>query len=75
MVEDSESCFIIRENKDRMRPYGQWQFRIEDDSGNAVSSLVIRLDETVSFCCITLTSQVEFGNHTVYLRVCRRHAR
>lgn len=60
----------LEENKDRNAAYGQWQFRIEDDSGNAVPRVSLSPgDETEVFVTITLTSQVEFGNHTVYLRV------
>ncbi len=60
----------LEENTDRNAAYGQWQFRIEDDSGNAVPRVSLAPgDETEVFVTITLTSQVEFGNHTVYLRV------
>ncbi len=60
----------LEENKDRNAAYGQWQFRIEDDSGNAVPRVSLAPgDETEVFVTVTLTSQVEFGNHTVYLRV------
>jgi|TARA_B100001094_G_scaffold131923_1_gene127705 uncharacterized membrane protein len=60
----------LEENTDRNAAYGQWQFRIEDDSGNAIPRVSLAPgDETEVFVTITLTSQVEFGNHTVYLRV------
>jgi len=60
----------LEENKDRNAAYGQWQFRIEDDTGNSVPRVSLAPgDETEVFVTIVLTSQVEFGNHTVYLRV------
>ena len=58
------------ENTDRNGAYGQWQFRIEDSSGNAVPRVSLAPgDETEVFVTVTLTNQVEFGNHTVYLRI------
>ena len=69
MVEDTESRFPRREYRKKCR-YGQWQFRIEDDSGNAIPRVSLAPgDEIEVFVTVTLTSQVEFGNHTVYLRI------
>ena len=60
----------LDENTDRNGAYGQWQFRIEDSSGNAVPRVSLAPgDETEVFVAVTLTNQVEFGNHTVYLRI------
>tara|TARA_Y100001970_G_scaffold110172_1_gene137600 strand:- start:9730 stop:12594 length:2865 start_codon:yes stop_codon:yes gene_type:complete len=60
----------LDENTDRNAAYGQWQFRIEDSSGNAVPRVSLAPgDETEVFVTIILTNQVEFGNHTVYLRI------
>lgn len=60
----------LEENTERNAAYGQWQFRIEDDSGNAIPRVSLAPgDEIEVFVTVTLTSQVEFGNHTVYLRI------
>ena len=60
----------LEENTERNAAYGQWQFRIEDDSGNAVPRVSLAPGDQIEvFVTVTLTSQVEFGNHTVYLRI------
>ena len=60
----------LEENTERNAAYGQWQFRIEDDSGNAVPRVSLAPGDKIEvFVTVTLTSQVEFGNHTVYLRI------
>ena len=57
-------------NTDRNPVYGQWQFKITDSEGELVPRVSLGPgDFTEVFVDVTLTNQVEVGNHTVYLRV------
>ena len=60
----------LQENIERDPAYGQWQFMILDESGDAVPRVSLGPgDFTEVFVTVTLTSQVVAGNHTVYLRI------
>ena len=60
----------LEENTDRDPAYGQWQFMIMDEDGDAVPRVSLGPgDFTEIFVTVTLTSQVIAGNHTVYLRI------
>ena len=60
----------LQENLDNDPAYGQWQFTITDDSGDAVPRVSLGPgDFTEVFVYATLTSQVVAGNHTIYLRI------
>jgi len=60
----------LEENTDRDPAYGQWQFMILDEDGDAVPRVSLGPgDFTEVFVTVTLTSQVTAGNHTVYLRI------
>jgi len=60
----------LEENTDRDLAYGQWQFMIMDEDGDAVPRVSLGPgDFTEIFVTVTLTSQVIAGNHTVYLRI------
>ena len=60
----------LQENLDNDPAYGQWQFTITDDSGDAVPRVSLGPgDFTEVFVTATLTSQVVAGNHTIYLRI------
>ena len=60
----------LEENTDRDPAYGQWQFMILDEDGDAVPRVSLGPgDFTEVFVTVTLTSQVVAGNHTVYLRI------
>ena len=60
----------LKENTDRNSAYGQWEFRITNSDGEAVPRVSLGPgDFTEVFISVTLTNQVEVGNHTVYLRV------
>ena len=60
----------LEENTDRDPAYGQWQFLILDEDGDAVPRVSLGPgDFTEVFVTVTLTSQVIAGNHTVYLRI------
>ena len=60
----------LQENLDNDPAYGQWQFAITDDSGDAVPRVSLGPgDFTEVFVTATLTSQVVAGNHTIYLRI------
>ena len=60
----------LEENTDRDPAYGQWQFMILDEAGDAVPRVSLGPgDFTEVFVTVTLTSQVIAGNHTVYLRI------
>ncbi|MFL2493400.1 MAG: hypothetical protein ACJ0HH_01410 [Candidatus Thalassarchaeum sp.] len=60
----------LQENLDNDPAYGQWQFTITDDSGDAVPRVSLGPgDFTEIFVYATLTSQVVAGNHTIYLRI------
>ena len=50
--------------------YGQWQFTVKDKDGVSVPRVTLGPDDyTEVFVSITLTDQVEAGNHTIYLRI------
>ena len=60
----------LKENTDRNQAYGQWDYQITDIQGEAVPRVSLGPgDFTEVFISVTLTNQVEVGNHTVYLRV------
>nr|AIF20650.1 hypothetical protein [uncultured marine group II/III euryarchaeote KM3_91_B08] len=60
----------LEENTDRDPAYGQWQFMVLDEDGDAVPRVSLGPgDFTEIFVTVTLTSQVVAGNHTVYLRI------
>ena len=60
----------LQENLDISTIYGQWQFRIEDENQEAVPRVSLSPGGFVEvFVTATLTSQVEQGNHTIYLRI------
>ena len=60
----------LEENTDRDDAYGQWQFMILDEDGDAVPRVSLGPgDFTEVFVTVTLTSQVIAGNHTIYLRI------
>jgi hypothetical protein len=60
----------LKENTDRNSAYGQWEFRITNSDGEAVPRVSLGPgDFTEVFISVTLTNQVEVGNHTVYLRI------
>lgn len=57
-------------NTDRNMAYGQWEYRITDTDGEAVPRVSLGPgDFTEVFVSVTMTNQVEVGNHTVYLRI------
>jgi hypothetical protein len=60
----------LDENVDRDSAYGQWQFNIADENGESVPRVSLGPGDFIEvFVTVTLTSQVEQGNHTVYLRI------
>jgi hypothetical protein len=60
----------LDENIDRDSAYGQWQFNIADENGESVPRVSLGPGDFIEvFVTVTLTSQVEQGNHTVYLRI------
>jgi hypothetical protein len=60
----------MKENTDRNSAYGQWEFQITDADGESVPRVSLGPgDFTEVFVSVTLTNQVEVGNHTVYLRI------
>jgi hypothetical protein len=60
----------LRENTDRDPAYGQWEYRITNSEGEAVPRVSLGPgDFTEVFISVTLTNQVEVGNHTVFLRI------
>ena len=60
----------LQENLDVSPIYGQWQFRIEDDNNEAVPRVSLSPGGFVEvYVSVTLTTQVEQGNHTIYLRI------
>ncbi len=60
----------LKENTDRNPAYGQWEFQITDADDIAVPRVSLGPgDFTEVFVRVTLTNQVEVGNHTVYLRI------
>tara|TARA_B110000444_G_scaffold14330_2_gene12305 strand:+ start:19764 stop:22706 length:2943 start_codon:yes stop_codon:yes gene_type:complete len=60
----------LNKNLDLNPLYGQWQFTIKDKDGNSVPRVTLGPnDYTEVFVTVTLTNQVEVGNHTVYLRI------
>ena len=60
----------LQENLDVSPIYGQWQFRIEDENNEAVPRVSLSPGGFVEvYVSVTLTTQVEQGNHTIYLRI------
>lgn len=60
----------LNENTDRNSAYGQWEFRITNSDGEAVPRVSLGPgDFTEVYISVTLTNQVEVGNHTVFLRI------
>ena len=60
----------LKENTDRNSAYGQWDFRITNSDGESVPRVSLGPgDFTEVFISVTLTNQVEVGNHTVFLRI------
>ena len=60
----------LQENLDISPIYGQWQFRIEDENSEAVPRVSLSPGGFIEvFVTVTLTTQVEQGNHTIYLRI------
>ena len=60
----------LQENLDISPIYGQWQFRIEDENNEAVPRVSLSPGGFVEvYVSVTLTTQVEQGNHTIYLRI------
>ncbi len=60
----------LKENTDRNQAYGQWDFQITDSDGEAVPRVSLGPgDFTEVFVSVTMTNQVEVGNHTVFLRI------
>jgi hypothetical protein len=60
----------LQENLDLSPIYGQWQFRIEDDNNEAVPRVSLSPGGFIEvYVSVTLTTQVEQGNHTIYLRI------
>jgi hypothetical protein len=60
----------LKENTDNNMAYGQWEYRITDSDGEAVPRVSLGPgDFTEVFISVTMTNQVEVGNHTVFLRI------
>jgi len=60
----------LKENTDRNSAYGQWEFRITNSDGESVPRVSLGPgDFTEVYISVTLTNQVEVGNHTVFLRI------
>ena len=60
----------LNENTDRNSAYGQWEFRITNSDGEATPRVSLGPgDFTEVYISVTLTNQVEVGNHTVFLRI------
>jgi hypothetical protein len=60
----------LNENIDRNSAYGQWDFRITNSDGEATPRVSLGPgDFTEVYISVTLTNQVEVGNHTVFLRI------
>ena len=60
----------LQENLDVSPIYGQWEFRIEDDNNEAVPRVSLSPGGFVEvYVSVTLTTQVEQGDHTIYLRI------
>ena len=60
----------LQENLDINPIYGQWQFRVEDENQEAVPRVSLSPGGFVEVeVSVTLTTQVEQGNHTIYLRI------
>ena len=60
----------LNENTDRNSAYGQWEFKITDSDGKASPRVSLGPgDFTEVYISVTLTNQVEVGNHTVFLRI------
>jgi len=60
----------LLKNLDINPVFGQWQFTVKDKDGISVPRVTLGPnDYTEVFVTITLTDQVEAGNHTLYLRI------
>jgi hypothetical protein len=60
----------LQENLDISSAYGQWQFRIEDENKDSVPRVSLSPGGFIEVAVtVTLTTQVEQGNHTIYLRI------
>jgi hypothetical protein len=60
----------LNENTDRNSAYGQWEFKITNSDGEAAPRVSLGPgDFTEVYISVTLTNQVEVGNHTVFLRI------
>ncbi|MBR79455.1 MAG: hypothetical protein CMA88_01540 [Euryarchaeota archaeon] len=60
----------LKENTDRNQAYGQWDFQITNSDGEAVPRVSLGPgDFTEVFVSVTMTNQVEVGNHTIFLRI------
>jgi hypothetical protein len=60
----------LKKNTDHNPAYGQWEYQITDADGESVPRVSLGPgDFTEVFVSVTLTNQVEVGNHTVYLRI------
>jgi hypothetical protein len=58
------------ENTVRNSAYGQWEFKITNSDGEAAPRVSLGPgDFTEVYISVTLTNQVEVGNHTVFLRI------
>jgi hypothetical protein len=58
------------ENTVRNSAYGQWEFKITNSDGEATPRVSLGPgDFTEVYISVTLTNQVEVGNHTVFLRI------
>ena len=55
---------------DRDTKYGNWEYRITNSDGEAVPRVSLGPgDFTEVFLSVTMTNQVDAGNHTVFLRI------
>ncbi len=60
----------LQENLDRDTKYGNWEYRITNSDGEAVPRVSLGPgDFTEVFLSVTMTNQVDAGNHTVFLRI------
>jgi len=60
----------LKENTDNNEAYGQWEYRITDSDDESVPRVSLGPgDFTEVFVSVTMTNQVEVGNHTVFLRI------
>ena len=60
----------LQENLERDTKYGNWEYRITNSDGEAVPRVSLGPgDFTEVFLSVTMTNQVDAGNHTVFLRI------